>query len=341
MASEPEKTDQIVVTELPALGEEHERFSITKIPTDEALKQAFAAVDNSLKYIDKVRELVLIRTKPNDWTNQSGNPYLGEAGLQRFRAVFQIFERDVVGYTIDAQGRRRKFTEEKAFDGDIKFIIYEGTMGSTLLGVEATIEGGSALEDKFRTKDDVLFYSKKAKANWVGRGLRKLLGLDNLTWDDLAKVNITKENVKAVERSTTDRPESDDMKKLWQYLLDLNEGNTTKAEDYLEKLTTSEQYKGKRRPSRLTDGQMKWIFPKVKTEHKTKFPEKHVDEKNGTPATSSKFLDSVKLFADKLGEAEFKSFLYEKGLDDVSKVPQSEQNKLLVELKKRVEERTK
>ena len=184
----------------PVQEDQHEEFSILKIEGEKDLKAALERMDAALSYIDQVRNFVMKRTKPNDWTDQSGNPYFGESGCNRFMAPFQFFEKDIDSWTVDAQGIKRGFNEKNVFEGEIRLIMFRGVIGSKLLGIEASFEGGSRLDDGFKSKDDILFYSMKAKANWRGRGFRKVLGMENLTWADLAAAGIKQADVKKVER---------------------------------------------------------------------------------------------------------------------------------------------
>lgn len=328
----------------PILEEEEERFALTAISSDVNLEEALKNAERALQYIDSLRGFVLQRTKPFDWTNQSGNPYLGEAGVTRFGAAFKMFHEDIDCWIVDAEGNRRNIKEKNAFQGTPRIIMFDGVVGSQLLGLKAKFEGGAKLDDGLWSQDDYLDYMKKAKANFVGRAYRKLLGLQNMTWEELTPFGITRDNVQTVNRLTTAKADTEQAKELWGILLEMNDGDPVKAEDYLEKFTTSDKYKGKRKPSQLTEKQMAWVAPKIKGEYYKKFPDKK--PKNGdakSPQTEAQAFDafilSVKVLADKLGEADFKMLLVEEGITAVEKIPPEARGKFLFKLNKKIEQK--
>jgi hypothetical protein len=277
---EQEETKEPTVEEAVALVEaaehigESESFSLVKFASKESLAKALASAENAFLYLDKMREFVMSRTKPNDFTNQSGNPYFGEAGCNRFMAPFKIYEKNVKAWTIDENGVKREMADKNIFEGQIRIIFFSGIIGSDLLGVEASFEGGSRLDDTFRSKDDILFYFQKAKANWRGRGFRKLLGMENLTWADLAKVNIKPEDVKSIDRVTTEKADSKDVKELWGKLLEACGGSVKVAEDTLQEFTAFKDYRGQRKAGSLSEKQFNIVKPKIEKLYAEKFPEK-------------------------------------------------------------------
>jgi hypothetical protein len=332
---------QLVIKEEVEVG----GWLVTGLKDDKELEKLVSEADRRLRFVDSMRDLIAKRTKVNDWLNQNGNPYLTEAGLSRFRAAFGIYEKDVTSYTIDAEGNKKSISEVNVFSGDIRFIMFTGIVGSKLLGVDYSYEGGSRLEDGFKNKDDILFYMQKAKANWNGRALRKLLGMENFSWEELEKYGIKKDMVRTIERISTQKVDTEKAKELHNLLLELNEGDVKKAEDYLESLTKSDKYAGKRRASQLSEAQINWILPKIKNELNKKFPDKKVDKSvddvvSGN-ASEQKFLDTVKLLVEDIKEEDFLSFLYENNINDWTKLTGQPRNKFIIELKKYVAERKK
>jgi hypothetical protein len=319
-------------------------FKLLSIADEKKLVEALALAENALKYVDKLREFCLARSKPNDWTNQNGNPYFGEAGCNRFAAPFGMFERDVESYTIDAEGNKRSVNEKKAFEGDIKFIFFEGIFGSRLLGIEASFEGGSKLDDGFKSKDDILFYSQKGKANLRGRAYRKMLGMENVTWDELEKFNIRPDSVKKIERVSTTKAESEDAKKLWDILLELAGGDVKGAEDLLFNKTNSEKYKGKTRPSALSEKAMAFLLPFFEGELKKKGGSVKESVSAAPPAPNGagnekpeSFESKVKELKVKLTQDEFEGVLQVFGVMNESKITEAQRAPFLVQLNKRVD----
>jgi hypothetical protein len=330
LADEQEHLRTLEVIETP-----EENFSLLTMGDEKQLATALTQIENAFKFLDKVRDFVLQRSRPNDWTNQNGNPYLGESGTNRFWGPFKIYEKNIKAVSIDKNGQQKEDTNPGFFNTEVKLFMISGIIGSELLNVEGTFEGGSILEDGFRSKDDVLFYFKKAKANWRGRALRKLLGLENLTWEDLKKVGITEDNVRKVERLSTLKAETEESKELWNYLLELNEGDAKKAEDYLFNFTTSEKYQGKRKPSQLTAAQMKWVLPKIKSDWAKKFPDKAKTSSNQSHTDShDSFASSIAALRPKVTDEKYAELLQSFNTDDPLKLTNGNRNKFLIELGK-------
>lgn len=312
------------------------------LPNKEELDRALVSMDNAIEFVEKVQGAVLKRSRPGDWVFRDGKPYFTEAGCNRFRAPFGIYDKEVKSWTIDADGNRREINDRNVFEGDIRFIFVAGIIGSKLLGVEAYFEGGAKLNDGFKEKDDVLFYAKKARANWYGTGIRKLTGMENFTIADLKAAGIDTDKVQAITSVTTAKADTGEAQELHDMILDLNDGDIKKAEDYLFKLTDNQAkgYKGKKRASQLSAGQMKWIMPKVHSEWKVRFPEKAATPEAKAEASaepSSGFLKSVEALKSKVKDEEFGKLLAKYSVSDPYEVSAENQNKFLLELKKLAE----
>lgn len=145
---------------------------------------------------------------------------------------------------------------------------------ASLLGQTITEFGGASSEDGFynRPKESPveirLEVRKKAMANWQGRCVRTLLGLQGLSWKDLTDVGfkdgeggaVEFENGKHAARKSTAADEgaaSEVKTKLREMVLNEVQGNKTAAEDLLELMTEFEgkdgMVKGKRNIAYLSD----------------------------------------------------------------------------------------
>lgn len=186
-----------------------EKAEIITFPVDDIDKK-LANVDKVFELLGKLRRFALKHLSPKSVTNEGGNPYITESGVNVFDSPFGIYEKDVSGIVVKENGVQVPIEDSDAFSGVIECIIYKGIVGSKTLGIEASFEGGTYFGDtdagqkdrKFHDKEDYLFFSKKAKANWRGRARRKLLGLDNITWEELKQYNITPDNCTAVNRKS-------------------------------------------------------------------------------------------------------------------------------------------
>lgn len=353
MSSEPKEEALIPIEEIetPEMQEVEGGFQLLKIPNDEELTKAVGSMENAIKFVERIQAAVLQRTRPGDWVLRDGKPYFTEAGCNRFRAPFGIYSKDIKSWTIDADGNRREIGDRNVYSGDVRFIFVAGVIGSKLLGVEAYFEGGSKLDDGFKEKDDVLFYAKKARANWYGSGIRKLTGMENFRVDDLEKAGIDVKQIQAIQSVKTEKADSAEAQELHNMLVDLNDGDVKKAEDYLFKLTDNpeKKFKGKTRASQLSAGQMKWIMPKVHSEWAKKFPEKSEKDtanpakpanettNEGHTQSNDGFLNSIKAIRSKgVSDADYAAVLKEFKVEDPFGLSNGDRNKFLIQLGKKV-----
>jgi len=159
-------------------------------------------IEKTFLILDKIRNMTLKRIAKNNIINIDNKPYIMESAINLFLAPYGIYEKNIECYLINSKNEKINIKTENAFKEKIKGIYITGIIGSKLLKIETYIEGGIYITDKdaiFHNIDDIIFWIKKARANWRGRSIKKLLALDNIGWDDLASVGIKKEDVKVVE----------------------------------------------------------------------------------------------------------------------------------------------
>lgn len=183
--------------------QEEPKMVIKELPPAEQMDEKLKMVDKTFQYLKKLKEFALKNISANNVIDEGGKPYIMENAVTAFRGPFGIFEEGVVGFVIKENGSQSSIEDPDAFKGELQAIRYNGTIGSRTLGIKASFEGGVYLDEKnkkFHDKDDFIFYVKKAKANFMGRGIRKLLGIDNVTWEDLEAHGIKKDGVSTVER---------------------------------------------------------------------------------------------------------------------------------------------
>lgn len=175
---------------------------VVSIPSG-SLDEKLANVEKAFELITKLRKFALTHLSANCVVNQEGNPYIMENGVNPFTGPFGIYEKNITGSVVKDNGTQMSLEDTDAFRGELKAIIYKGIVGSKVTGVELSFEGGvymSETEEKFHNKEDFLWFCKKAKANWRGRAIRKLLGLDNVSWEELAQVGIKQSDCTSVTR---------------------------------------------------------------------------------------------------------------------------------------------
>jgi len=156
-------------------------------------QKAIARISAIANVIEGCAKVSIQRTNPKDWVKMGDSYYLQATGAQKIRPIWGIYYRD------------RQVTKESNSDGSYSYIV-TGVVGSKVLDqlygeVVVDIDGGRSSTDKFFAKGDrvpdPMDIRKAALANWEARAVTALLGLKNMSTEDLQKNGI---NVSGVAR---------------------------------------------------------------------------------------------------------------------------------------------
>lgn len=162
-------------------------------------KMAEARIDAVIK----IKQLALKVTNAADWTDQQGKPYLQVSGAEKIANLFNIswgfltseplYEQDDDGhYTYTFKGR---------FSMGGRTIEVEGSRSSRdSFFKQYLYEGDKKKEKSIDERDNKRDVKMAALTNLLGNGITRLLGIRNLTWEDLeAFAGIKKDQVGKVE----------------------------------------------------------------------------------------------------------------------------------------------
>lgn len=170
---------------------------------DDFLIQVAEQAERRIDAVMKIKRVALKVTNPRDWTDQQGNPYLMASGSEKIANLFNISWRiDEPGYEEDPNGHYTysykgyfslggRTTEAEGSrssrDGFFKQYKYKDEKGIKL-------DPPQEIPVSERTnKRDV---KMAALTNLLGNGITRILGIRNLTWEDLKEfANINKEQV--------------------------------------------------------------------------------------------------------------------------------------------------
>jgi len=172
----------------------------TPTPLELALdsQKAIARISAIANVIDGCAKVSIQRTNPRDWVKMGDSYYLQATGAQKIRPVWGIYYRD------------RQVTKESNPDGSYGYIV-TGKVGSKVLDqlygeVVVEIDGGRSAADAFFTKGnrtpDPMDVRKAALANWEARAVTALLGLKNLSAEDLQRNGLNVKIITGVEYQT-------------------------------------------------------------------------------------------------------------------------------------------
>lgn len=176
MESKELETREInVVPESPLMNEEDLENAIKKAERMEAL-------------VRKIKTLAIKQTNSHDWVDMQGKPYLQSSGAEKIARMFGISWKICEGYP-----KKETMQDEK---GSYYIYSYKGEF--VMGGKSIEIIGTCSQRDKLFGKDskaenglkpaseiDETNVIKKANTNMIVRGITTILGIRNLTWDEV------------------------------------------------------------------------------------------------------------------------------------------------------------
>jgi hypothetical protein len=158
---------------------------------DDYLIQIADQAEKRIDAVIKIKQVALKVTNARDWTDQQGNPYLQVSGSEKIANLFNISWR---------------IEEPKCEDEPDGHFTYSIKGEFSLGGRTIEVEGTRSSKDGFFTRYDYDKpkvdnknvklppssidrgdVKKAALTNLYGNGITRMLGIRNLTWDDLEK----------------------------------------------------------------------------------------------------------------------------------------------------------
>ena len=183
-------TDNYLVS-VPTTDETLEKLSLEEI---------IEKTESDIKLYKKIKILSLKMTTPNDWIDQKGKPYLQIDGTEAVATLwgvdyFGIKPDDGIEYE-DDKGKYRLFTcEGKFYSKKLKRYIEEIGACSTRDEFFGTVRG----EIKKLSEVSLVDIKKSAVTNCKIRGIKSVIGLKNVTYDDLKEAGIDISRIKKIE----------------------------------------------------------------------------------------------------------------------------------------------
>jgi len=173
------------------VGQEVEIFDVLPL---QVLGKAVEEAERKIELIDKIKKIALKVTSSADWIDEGGKPYLLSSGAEKIARLFGI------SWRIDEPQK------EVLEDGHIVF-TYKGYFTMGTITIEA-IGVRSTKDPFFRFKKDkagnrivlppsdvdIGAVKKAAYTNCIMNGITRLLGIRNLTWEDLEAHGIVRKD---------------------------------------------------------------------------------------------------------------------------------------------------
>jgi hypothetical protein len=252
-----DKISSQVDVDIPAIADDH-------------LLIIAETAEKRIEAVNRIKRLALQVTNVNDWIDQNGKPYLQTSGAEKVARLFGISWRiDEPEFHIEESGY---------FDYTYKGRFSIGSVSIEAIGTRSSKDGFfrryQYVKKDGKTEQVLLPPSeidrgdvkKAAYTNCIGNGITRLLGIRNLTWEDIRSSGIVKEKVTSI--SYRDNLETNEEKKreTHQMLLALY------GKDYgpeLEKLSQFTNRDGNviagvRSLQNLSKGRLEIVFHKTK-----------------------------------------------------------------------------
>lgn len=162
--------------------------------------------EKRIEAVKKIKTQALRVTNEHDWTDQGGRPYLQVSGSEKIARLFGIswrFNGDIVRH-----------------DEENGHFSFEVSMEFLMPGATIEFKGSRSSKDPFFSKKygkeivpseiDKADVQKAAITNTIGNGITRLLGIRNLTWDDLKGAGLNPDKIGKVDYKKGGNGKSED-----------------------------------------------------------------------------------------------------------------------------------
>lgn len=156
-----------------------------------------ASAERRIAGLQKVINIALKITNENDWVDQQGKPYLQGSGAEKVARLFGVSWKDLKTEKIrteDENGPFYYYRTEGVFCLRADSIVAVGTCSSK--DQFFAKRGGEFLPLSQVDETNVM---KASYTNCVVNGITRLLGLRNLTWDQVRMGGVNKDKVAGVK----------------------------------------------------------------------------------------------------------------------------------------------
>jgi hypothetical protein len=248
---------------------EEREDNIPVVLGNDNLVQIAEQAEKRVDAINRIKRAALAVTSKHDWVDQGGKPYLQVSGSEKVARLFGISWRiDEPILTVEEDGHY-SYTYKGYFTLGPTTIEAIGSRGSKDLFFSRAHQ-----KDIPPSEIDRNDIKKAAYTNLLGNGITRMLGLRNLTWEEVSSTGIKKEDTGKVDYGKAEMSEEakDLRKKLGDMLLEMAFDDKEEAKNLLLKFTSfvgkdGKEVKGKSSLADISEKQMKVTYGKVKEEY--------------------------------------------------------------------------
>lgn len=166
---------------------------------DDQLLAVAEAAERRVDAVNRIKKLSLRVTNHQDWTDQGGKPYLQVSGSEKVARLFGI------SWRLDEAVREEH--PDGHFSYTMKGYFSMGSAEIEVVGTRSSSDpffGGSKDRPKPVSEIDRNDVKKGAMTNCIGNGISRLLGIRNLTWEELEEAGISQAKTGKVNYKSSD-----------------------------------------------------------------------------------------------------------------------------------------
>lgn len=174
----------------------------TPVVSESDLEAALKVAERNELLARKIKTLAIKQTNPKDWADMDGKPYLQASGAEKIARLFGISWRICEGYP--------QRDDQKDDKGSYYVYTYKGEF--EMCGKTIEVIGTCSQRDKFfgrkggelknESEIDVTNIIRKAMTNMEVNGITRMLGIRNLTWEELAEAGLNQDKSAQVNYKT-------------------------------------------------------------------------------------------------------------------------------------------
>lgn len=176
-----------------------EVMPVAPVVSESDMELALRVAERNEKLARKIKLLAIKQTNPSDWVDQGGKPYLQASGAEKIARLFGISWRICEGFpkkemTNDENGSYYIYSCQGEFEMGGKTIEVLGTCSQKdkFFGMK---RGG---EMKPLSEVDETNIVRKAVTNMEVNGITRMLGIRNLTWEEVKEGGVEQKQTSAV-----------------------------------------------------------------------------------------------------------------------------------------------
>lgn len=250
------------------------------VPSQEVLSAAeftddiLAVAERRVEKIKKMVTLSLRATHSGDWVNMQGKPYLMGSGAEKIARLWGVKTRNIKVEKIQTEDEKGKFyyymvTGECELPGGNDSLIGVGTCSmKDQFFSSVTVDGEKIL--KPISEIDETNIMKSAYTNFLTNGITRLLGIRNLTFEQLRAGGVDVEKIGAVEYRGREMGDGAKGKRdeCWSKLLEMSDGEEKSARARLKSMTSwvkpdGTMVAGKDNINALSEKQIDYLYSKL------------------------------------------------------------------------------